>query len=53
MIKAPRESDAPDMDTKSHRIGLTQKRNAETGQLQFYPVQWDGNKPDPRFVLID
>ena len=41
------------MDTKSHRINLTQKRKAETGQWQFYPVQWDGNKPDPRLILID
>jgi hypothetical protein len=36
------------MDTKSHRIDLTQKRKAENGLWQFYPVQWDGNKPDPR-----
>ena len=41
------------MYTKSHRINLTQKRKAETGQWQFYPVQWDGNKPDPRLILID
>lgn len=40
------------MDTKSHRINLTQKRKAETGLWQFYPVQWDGNKPDPRLVII-
>jgi len=42
------------MDTKIHRINLTQKRKALTqkrkaqnGVWQFYPVQWDGNKPDP------
>ena len=38
---------------KSHRINLTQKRKAETRQWQFYPVQWNGNKPDPRLILID
>jgi hypothetical protein len=41
------------MDTKSHRINLTQKRKAENGQWHFYPVQWDGNKPDPRLIIID
>jgi hypothetical protein len=41
------------MDTKSHRINLTQKRKAENGLWQFYPVQWDGNKPDPRLIIID
>ncbi len=41
------------MDIKSHRINLTQKRKAETGHWQFYPVQWNGNKPDPRLILID
>ena len=40
------------MDTKSHRINLTQKRKAENGLWQFYPVQWDGNKPDPRLIII-
>jgi hypothetical protein len=35
------------MDTKSHRINLPQKRKAENGLRRFYPVQWDGNKPDP------
>ncbi len=39
-------------DTKSHRVNLTQKRKAENGLWQFYPVQWDGNKPDPRLILI-
>ena len=41
------------MDTKTHRINLTQKRKAENGQWQFYPVQWDGTKPDPRLIIID
>jgi len=41
------------MDTKSHRINLTQKRKAVNGQWQFYPVQWDGTKPDPRLIIID
>ena len=41
------------MDTKSHRINLTQKRKARNGQWQFYPVHWDGNKPDPRLIIID
>ena len=41
------------MDTKSHRINLTQKRKAENGRWQFYPVQWDGTKPDPRLIIID
>ena len=40
-------------DTKSHRVNLTQKRKAKTGHWQFYPVQWNGNKPDPRLILID
>lgn len=39
-------------DTKSHKVNLTQKRKAKTGQWQFYPVQWNGNKPDPRLILI-
>jgi len=39
------------MNTKNHRINLTQKRKAQDGQWQFYPVQWDGNKPDPRFII--
>jgi uncharacterized protein YlaI len=34
------------MDTTSHRINLTQKRKAENGLWQFYPVHWDNNKPD-------
>jgi len=41
------------MDTKSHRINLTQKRKAENGQWHFYPVQWDGTKPAPRLIIID
>jgi hypothetical protein len=41
------------MDTNGHRINLTQKRKAENGLRQFYPVQWDGNKPDPRLIIID
>jgi hypothetical protein len=41
------------MDTKGHRINLTQKRKAENGQWQFYPVQWDGTKPAPRLIIID
>ena len=41
------------MDTKNHRINLTQKRKAENGLWQFYPVHWDGNKPDPRLIIID
>jgi hypothetical protein len=41
------------MDTKSHRINLTQKRKAENGKWKFYPVQWDGNKPDPHLIIID
>jgi hypothetical protein len=41
------------MDTKSHLVNLTQKRKAENGLWQFYPVQWDGNKPDPRLIIID
>ena len=41
-----------DMDTKRRRINLTQKRKAENGLWQFYPVQWDGNKPDPRLIII-
>ena len=41
------------MDTRSHRINLTQKRKAENGLWRFYPVQWDGNKPDPRLIIID
>ena len=41
------------MDTKNYRVNLTQKRKSETGQWQFYPVQWNGNKPDPRLILID
>jgi hypothetical protein len=41
------------MDTKRRRINLTQKRKAENGLWQFYPVQWDGNKPDPRLIIID
>jgi integrase len=41
------------MDTKTHRINLTQKRKAQDGQWQFYPVQWDGNKPDPRLIILD
>jgi hypothetical protein len=41
------------MGTKSHRINLTQKRKVKNGQWQFYPVQWDGNKPDPRLIIID
>ncbi len=41
------------MDTKSHRINLTQKRKAENGRWQFYPVQWDGTKPDPHLIIID
>jgi hypothetical protein len=40
------------MDTKNHRINLTQKRKAQNGQWQFYPVQWDRNKPDPRLIII-
>ena len=40
------------METKDHKINLTQKRKAENGQWQFYPVLRDGNKPDPRFILI-
>src|SRR5579863_6519712 len=40
------------MDTKSHRINLTQKLKAENGLWQFYPVQWDRNKPDPRLIII-
>ncbi len=41
------------MDTKAHRINLTLKRKAENGLWRFYPVQWDGNKPDPRLIIID
>src|ERR1039458_3540123 len=41
------------MDTKNHRINLTQKRKADYGQWHFYPVQWDGTKPDPRLIIID
>jgi hypothetical protein len=41
------------MDTKNHRINPTQKRKAENGQWEFYPVQWDGTKPDPRLIIID
>ena len=41
------------MDTKNHRINLTQKRKAENGLWQFYPVQWDGNKPGPRHIIVD
>jgi hypothetical protein len=41
------------MDTKNHRINPTQKRKAENGLWQFYPVQWDGNKPDPRLIILD
>jgi hypothetical protein len=35
------------MDTKIHRINLTQKRKAENGLWQFYPVQWNGTKLAP------
>ena len=52
-MRAPGKRRQHDMDTKSHRINLTQKRKAEDGQWQFYPVQWDGNKPDPRLIIID
>lgn len=41
------------MDTKDHRVNLTQKRKAPDGQWQFYPVHRNGNKPDPRLILID
>ena len=41
------------MDTKSHRINLTQKSKAENGRWQFYPVHWDRTKPDPRLIIID
>jgi len=41
------------MDNKSYRINLTQKRKAENGLWQFYPVRWEGNKPDPRLIIID
>jgi integrase len=41
------------MDTKSRRINLTQKQKAKNGKWQFYPVQWDGTKPDPRLIIID
>jgi hypothetical protein len=41
------------MDTKSHQINLTQKRKADHGLWQFYPVHWDNNKPDPRLIIID
>jgi integrase/recombinase XerD len=40
------------MDTKHHRINLTQKRKAENGLWQFYPVHWESNKPDPRLIII-
>jgi integrase len=41
------------MDTKSHRINLTQKRKAPNGKWVFYPVHWDRNKPDPRLIIIN
>ena len=41
------------MDTKTHRINLTQKRKEESGQWRFYPVHWDNNKPDPRLIIIE
>jgi hypothetical protein len=41
------------MDTKSHQINLTQKRKADNGLWQFYPVHWDNNKPDSRLIIID
>jgi hypothetical protein len=47
----PRKRRQHDTDTKSHRVNLTKKRKAENGQWQFYPVQWDGNKPDPRLII--
>jgi hypothetical protein len=41
-----------DMDTKNHRVNLSQKRKAQDGQWQFYPVQRAGNKPDPRLIIL-
>lgn len=41
------------MDTKSHKVNLTQKRKTEKGLWQFYPVHWNNNKPDPRLIIID
>lgn len=40
------------MDTKTYQINLTQKRKAQDGHWQFYPVHWDGNKPDPHLIII-
>lgn len=41
------------MDTKSHRVNLTQKRKAKNGRWLFYPVHWENGKPVPRFIIID
>ena len=41
------------MDTKIHKINLTQKRKAPNGKWVFHPVHWDGNKPNPRLIIID
>jgi len=41
------------MDTKNHRINLTQKRKAENGKWLFYPIQWGENKPAPHPIIID
>jgi len=41
------------MDFKSHSVNLMQKRKAPNGQWQFYPVHWDGSKPNPRLVVVE
>lgn len=41
------------MNTKGHKINLTQKRKAPDGKWVFYPVLWNKNKPDPRSIIID
>jgi len=41
------------VNTKSHKINLTQKRKAPNGKWVFYPVHWHKNKPDPTLIIID
>jgi hypothetical protein len=41
------------VNTKSHKINLTQKRKAPNGKWVFYPVRWHKNKPDPTLIIID
>ena len=41
------------MDTKGHKINLTQKRKAPNGKWMFYPVRRQKNKPDPTYIIID